>query len=130
MYLKLNTLVYGKEIKRLSSKQMLQIFSIALALVQTCNISGNLRNEICQIIHSLYQVKKITKKVNNNIANSINLWNRMDSIFLNFENSKNLNHILNLANNIDLKISDKYITLSNLSMFYSWESVKKPYKKK
>ena len=52
---------------------MLQIFPIALVLVQTCNISENLRNEICQIIHSLYQVKKITKNVNNNIANSINL---------------------------------------------------------
>ena len=71
--MKLNPLVYGKEIKTLSSKQMLQIFPIALVLVQTCNISENLRNEICQIIHSLYQVKNITKNVNNNIANSINL---------------------------------------------------------
>ena len=34
----------------------------------------------------------------------------MDSIFLNFENSKNLNRILKLANNTDLKISDKQIT--------------------
>ena len=71
--MKLNPLVYGEEIKTLSCKQMLQIFPIALVLVQTCNISENLRNEICQIIHSLYQVKKITKNVNNNIANSINL---------------------------------------------------------
>ena len=37
------------------------------------NTSENLLNEIRQIIYSLYQEKGITKKVYNNIMNSIKL---------------------------------------------------------
>ena len=50
---------------------MLQRLPIALAQVKAGNTSENLLNEIRQIIHSLYQVKEITKKVYNNIMNSI-----------------------------------------------------------
>ena len=46
---------------------------IALAQVKADNISKNLLNEIRQIIQSLYGEKKITKKVDNNIMNSIKL---------------------------------------------------------
>ena len=53
------------------SKQMFQRLLIALALVKAGNTSENLQNEICQIKNSLYQAKEITKKVYNNIMNSI-----------------------------------------------------------
>ena len=33
--------------------------------------------------------------------------------------------LLNLADKIDLKRSDKYVALSNLSMYYTWKNIKK-----
>ena len=52
---------------------MLQRLPIALAQVKAGNTSKKLLNEIRQIIYSLYQAKEITKKVYNNIMNSIKL---------------------------------------------------------
>ena len=43
------------------------------AQVKTSNTSENLVNKIHQIIYSLYREKEITKKVYNNIINSIKL---------------------------------------------------------
>ena len=63
----------GEGLKILTSKQMLQRFPIALAKVKASNTSENLLNEIKQIIYFLYQAKEITKKVHNNIMNSIKL---------------------------------------------------------
>ena len=50
---------------------MLQRLLIALAWVKAGSISENVLNEIRHIKCSLYQAKKITKKVYNNIMNSI-----------------------------------------------------------
>ena len=50
---------------------MLQRLPIALAQIKASNNSESLLNEIRQIVHSLYQSKKITKKVYNNIIKSI-----------------------------------------------------------
>ena len=44
---------------------------IALVQVKAGNTSENLLNEICQIIYSLYQAEEISKKVYNNIMNSL-----------------------------------------------------------
>ena len=52
-----------KGLKILTPKQNLQRLPIALAEVKAGNNSENLLNEIRQIIYSLYQSKKITKKV-------------------------------------------------------------------
>ena len=52
---------------------MLQRIPIALAQIKAGNTSENLLNEIRQIIYSLYRTKEITKKVYNNIMNSIKL---------------------------------------------------------
>ena len=52
---------------------MLQRLSIALAQVKAGNTSAKLLNEIRWIIYSLYRAKEITKKVYNNIMNSIKL---------------------------------------------------------
>ena len=46
---------------------MLQRLPIALAQVKARNNSESLLNEIRQLLYSLYQSKKITKKVHNNI---------------------------------------------------------------
>ena len=48
-------------------------FPIAHAQGKADNTSENLLNEIRQLIYSLYQTKEITKKVYNNIMNSIKL---------------------------------------------------------
>ena len=45
----------------------------AFAQLKAGNTSQNFLNEIQQIIYSLYQANKITKKVNNSIMNSIQL---------------------------------------------------------
>ena len=58
---------------------MLQRLPIAVAQVKAGNTSENLLNEIRQIIYSLYRAKEITKKVCNNIMNSIKLSNSMNS---------------------------------------------------
>ena len=50
---------------------MVQRLPIALAQVKEGNNSGNLLNEIRQIVYSLHQSKEITKKVYNNITKSI-----------------------------------------------------------
>ena len=54
---------YGKGLKIIISKQMLQRFTIALAQKQARNTSENLLNQIRQIIHTLYQARKIATKV-------------------------------------------------------------------
>ena len=61
------------QLKILTPKQMLQRLPIAVAQVKAGNASENLLNEIRQIINSLYRAKEITKKVYNNIMNSIKL---------------------------------------------------------
>ena len=36
--------------------------------------------------------------------------------------------LLNLTDKIDLRRKDKYIALSNLSIYYTWKNIKKSYK--
>ena len=62
-----------KGLKILTPKQKLQRLPIALVQVKAGNTSETLLNEIRKIIYSLYRTKEITKKVCNNIMNSIKL---------------------------------------------------------
>ena len=62
---------YGKGLKILTPNQMLKRLPIALAQVKAGHNSESLLNEIRQIVSSLYRSKEITKKVYNNIINSI-----------------------------------------------------------
>ena len=78
---------YVRGLKVLTPKQMLRRLTIALVQVKATNTSENLLNEIRQIIYSLHWAKKITKRVYNNIMNSIKL-QKLDSIFMNSENSR------------------------------------------
>ena len=55
----------------------------------------------------------------------------MDIISMNSKNSKTSDpHRLldNLTDKIDVKRKDKYIALSNLSIYYTWKNIKKSYK--
>ena len=61
---------HGSVLKILTSKQMHQI---ALAQLKAGNTSENLLTEIRQIIYSLYRAKEITKKLHNNVMNSVKL---------------------------------------------------------
>ena len=61
----------GKGLKILTPNQMLKRLPIALVQVKAGNNSQSLLNEIRQIVYSLYRSKEITKKVYNNIINSI-----------------------------------------------------------
>ena len=98
---------------------MLQGLTIALAQVKAGNKSDNLLNEIRQIVYSLYQLKEITKKVYNNIINSIQIKVIMDTIFMNSENSKTSKpHVLifKLTDRLDLRRGEKSIALSYISI--------------
>ena len=57
----------NSKLKVLTPKQMLQRLPKALAQVKAGNNSEKLLNEIRQIIYYLYQAKKVTKKVYNNL---------------------------------------------------------------
>ena len=52
---------------------------------------------------------------------------------MNSENSKTSDShrlLLNLSDKINLKGSDEYVALSNLSIYYTWKNIKKSYKNK
>ena len=61
----------GTGLKILTPNQMFKRLPIALAQVKAGNNSEGLLNKIRQIVYSLYRSKGITKKVYNNIINSI-----------------------------------------------------------
>ena len=106
--------IHGEGLKILTPKQMLQRLPIALAQVKVCDTSENVLNAVRQIIYSLYPAKESTKNVYNNIMKPIKLQNRMDTIFMNSENSKTSDPrrlLLNLTDKIYLKRSNKYIAL-------------------
>ena len=80
----------GKGIKILSPKQMVQRLPVALV----------------QVKYSLYREKEVTKKVYNNLMNSVKLYNRMDTIFMNYGNSETPDScrvLLKLWDKINLK---------------------------
>ena len=54
----------------------------------------------------------------------------MDTIFINSENSKTSKPhvlVLKLTNKLDLRIGEKIIASSNLSIYYSWKNIKSSY---
>ena len=54
----------------------------------------------------------------------------MDTILMNSENSKTSNPhvlVLKLTNKLHLRIGEKIIALSNLSICYTWKNIKSSY---
>ena len=51
----------------------------------------------------------------------------METIFMNIENSKKKEpnkFVLNFSQRLDLRISNKYVALQNLSIYYTWRNRK------
>ena len=61
----------GSGLKILTNKQMLNRLPILLAQIQAGNNSIKLKNEIRQILYSLYRSKVLTKTVDNNLIKVI-----------------------------------------------------------
>ena len=61
----------GYGLKILTNKQMVNRLPILLARIQAGNNSKKLKNEIRQILYSLYRSKVLTKTVYNNLIKSI-----------------------------------------------------------
>ena len=63
----------GKGLKTLTTNQMLSRLPITLAQLKAGNNSEKLKNEIRQLLYSLYRSKNMTKQVYNNLIKHI--WN-------------------------------------------------------
>ena len=61
----------GEGIKILTNKQMLNRLPILLTQIQAGSNSKSLKNELRQILYSLYRSKLLTKTVYNNLIKSI-----------------------------------------------------------
>ena len=61
----------GKGLKILTPNQMLSRLPIALAQLKAGNNSERLKNEIRQLLYSLYRSENMTKQVYNNLLNYI-----------------------------------------------------------
>ena len=61
----------GQGIKILTPNQMLSRLPISLAQLEEGNNSEKLKNEIRQLLYSLYRSKNITKQVHNNLIKPI-----------------------------------------------------------
>ena len=113
----------------LTPKQMFQRLSTALAQVKAGNTSENLLTEINQIIYSLYRSKEITKKVCNNTFDKAIIQKQI--LYLQIIKKVKLlilRLLFNLTGKINLQRSDKYVSLSNLSMYYTLKNIRKSYK--
>ena len=61
----------GKGLKILTLNQMLSRLPISLAQLKSGNNSEKLKNEIRQLLHSLYRSIKLTKNIYSNLTNTI-----------------------------------------------------------
>ena len=61
----------GEGVKILTPSQMLSRLTISLAQLEAGNDSEKLKNEIRQLLYSLYRSKNITKQVYNNLMKPI-----------------------------------------------------------
>ena len=69
--LEFNRQQQGEGLKILTPSQMLNRFPITLAQLKAGNNSEKLKNEIRQLLYSLYCSKKLTKTVYKNLINAI-----------------------------------------------------------
>ena len=65
--------IEGKELKILTQNQILSRLPITLAQLQAGNNSQKLKNEIRQLLYSLYRSKNMTKQVYNNLTKYIRI---------------------------------------------------------
>ena len=110
----------GKRVKILAPNQMLRRLPITLAQLKAGNNSEKLKNEIRQLLYSLYRSKKLTKQ----------LYKSLETIFMNTENSKTSEphrFKLDLTDKLNLKNPNKNMALANLSIYYTWKNINSEY---
>ena len=61
----------GQGLKIVTPDQIISRLPINLAQLKAGNNSEKLKNEIRQLLYSLYQSKKLTKTINNNLISTI-----------------------------------------------------------
>ena len=61
----------GQELKMRRPNQMFSRLLVSLSQLNAANNSEKLKNEIRQLLYSLYRSKKLTKTVYNNLINTI-----------------------------------------------------------
>ena len=106
-------------------KQMLQRLPLALSKVKAGNTFKDLLNKTLHIVYYLYRAKGIDKNIYKNMINSMQCKNI--SLFMISENIKTSDPyrlVLNLADKVNLKRTNKFVTLSNLSIYYAWKNIK------
>ena len=109
----------GEGLKMLTPNQMLSRLPISLAQLKEGNNSEKLKNEIRQILYSLYKLKKLTKFDQRYL--------KMETIFMNTKNSKTSKphrFKLGLTDKLSLKNPNKNMALANLSIYYRWKNIK------
>ena len=106
---------------------MLSRLPISLAQLNTGNNSEKLKNEIRQLLYSLYRSKKLTKNIYKALVDIVQ---KMETNFMNTENSgtSELHRFkLDLTDEINLKNPNKNMALANLSIYYTWKNIKSEY---
>ena len=96
---------------------MLSRLPISLAQLNTGNNSEKLKNEIRQLLYSLYRSKKLTKNIYKAL---VDIAQKMETNFMNTENSgtSELHRFkLDLTDEINLKNPNKNMALANLSIY-------------
>ena len=107
--------------------QILNRLPITLAQLKAGNNSEKLKNEIRQLLYSLYRSKK------NLQSNSVKFgWRylKMETIFMNTENSKTSEphrFKLDLTDKLNLKNTNKNMALANWSIYYTWKNITSKY---
>ena len=123
----------GEGLKILNNKQMLNRLPILLAQIEAGNNSKSLKNELRQILYSLYRSKVLTKTVYNNLIKLYvhsTIFIKMETFFMNSKNSKSNKpnrFKYDLIDKLDLKNPNKNMALGNLSIYYTWKNVKSTY---
>ena len=123
MFNNYTALVFDDKESKCLDLKMLQRLPIVLAQVKLGNTSEDFLTEFWEIVYSLYLGKKSPKKVWSYMINSIWILSyKKNTVFMNFENSKSSDPnklLFNLPDEMNLKGSDKYVTLSNLNICYT-----------
>ena len=114
-------------LKILTPNQILSRLPITLAQLKAGNNSEKFKNEIRELLYSLYRSKKLTKQLYKTFD-----WHylKMKTVFMNTENSKTSeSHIfkLDLTDKLNLKNPKKNMALANLSIYYTWKNIKSKY---
>ena len=123
----------GEGLKILTNKQILNSLPILLAQIQAGHNSKSLKNELRQILYSLYRSKVLTKTEYNNLIKSIRAEHyiyKMETFFMNTKNSKTNEPYkikYDLIDKLDLRNPNKNMALANLSIYYTWKNVKSTY---